>query len=124
MILPFSSFFSYIILFYACSYNIIKSKTYNKQITIKPGGKFVEEFKGPFDERYLYKVRIKGELDIPCTNRVEEIYPVYLRKLDDSLVFDGKEYFLTLNESNYEYERSCYYMCRADFISGTEYNFS
>ncbi len=105
-------------------YNIIKSKKYDKLIKIRPGEKFVEKLKGPFDERYLYKVRLKGELGIPYTNRVEEIFPVYLRKLDDSLTFDGKEHFLTLSESNYEHERSCYYMCRADFISGAEYNFS
>ena len=105
-------------------YDIAFREELEKTEELKGDGKYTFFIKEKLNERYNYKIRLKGELSIPYTNRVEEIYPVYLRKLEDSLKKTGQEYALTFGDFNYEYERSCYNMCRANFVLNARYNFS
>lgn len=105
-------------------YQKVYSKEYKNAKTLSKGLCETEFLDCALDARYLYKIRLKGEIAIPYTNRVEEIYPVYLRKLEDSLSFDGTEYKLVFGDFNFEKERSCYYMCRSKFEINKPYNFS
>ena len=83
-------------------------------IVLKSGESFKHKFYSELDDRYNYKLRIRGEVAIPYVNRTESVYPLYFRKLEDSLVKIKDEYALRFDEINKIKERSCYYMCRCD----------
>lgn len=105
-------------------YNIVALSEFNTVKKIQPGSIACETVSGKFEMRYSYKLRLKGQVGIPATHRTEDIYPAYYRKIDDSLRRNGTEWALVFGDFNYEYERSCYYMCRGNFISGENYVFS
>lgn len=105
------------------SYELIYDKAYEKIQTLSAGGSLQEKVEKQLDNRYRYKVRLRGEVGIPFNHRTEATFPVYFRKLDDSLSETGGEYALSFEESNLEYERSCYQMVRGDFKVNETYTF-
>lgn len=92
------------------AYKIVASKKYEESVIVEAGKIFKDNIAFNFDNRYNYKLRIRGEVNIPYQNRTEDLYPIYFRKLEDSLVKNGASYTLVFNETNAAYERSCYYM--------------
>lgn len=105
-------------------YQIVEKKEYQTPYAIGVGASLTETFSGAYDSRYAYKIRLRGEVGIPYLNRTEHTYPIYFRKLDDSLISDGTEYFLNFNKINECYERSAYCMCRGAFKVGKAYRFA
>ncbi len=103
------------------SYELIYDKAYAQTQTLPAGGVLKETVAQPLDTRYRYKVRLRGEVGIPFNHRTEATFPVYFRKIDDSLLQTDGEYALCFNKSNLEHERSCYQMVRGDFKVGEAY---
>lgn len=99
----------------------VYDKKYENDVEMSKGEALGIKISAPLDRRYAYKLRVRGEVAIPFDHRTEAIFPVYFRKLEDSLVKSGDAYALSFNDDNLEYERSCYQMVRADFAVGAEY---
>ena len=100
------------------SYELIYDKAYAQKQTLPAGGVLKETVAQPLDTRYRYKVRLRSEVGIPFNHRTEASFPVYFRKIDDSLLQTDGEYALCFDKSNLEHERSCYQMVRGDFKVG------
>ena len=99
----------------------VYEKNFEKDVGLTVGETLKIDVKQPLDRRYAYKLRVRGEVAIPFNHRTEAIFPVYFRKLDDSLVRENDKYLLSFNADNLEYERSCYQMVRGELESGREY---
>lgn len=105
-------------------YQLVYDKAYKEVKTVTAGESLQETVTDCLDTRYRYKVRLRGEVGIPFNHRTEAIFPIYLRKIDDSLIKENEECILYFDESNYEYERSCYQMVRGDFAVDKPYTLS
>lgn len=99
------------------------TKIYDEKRVLGVGQTLTETVNQKLDDRYNYKVRLRGEVGIPYEHRTEDKYPIYFRKIDDSLCFDG-EYTLEFSLFNQVRERSCYNMVFADVKVGESYDFS
>lgn len=99
----------------------IYEKKYESDVNMRKGEALEIKVSAPTDRRYSYKLRVRGEVAIPFNHRTEALFPVYFRKLEDSLVKTEEGYALSFNADNFEHERSCYQMVRADFEPGREY---
>lgn len=102
-------------------YKKILTKEYNKPIILGSGETLKENIRSELDSRYSYKLRIRGEVNIPYHHRTESTYPIYFRKLEDSLVKTNDGYLLEFNEINCAHERSAYYMLTAELNIDREY---
>ncbi len=105
-------------------YQIAYSKKYNKKETLNPGESFTENILFDVNERFNYKLRVRGGVGINYLHRTEDAYPRYFRKLEDSLVSLNNEYVLTFNKDNQVYERTAYYMIKDQLEVGELYEFS
>lgn len=106
------------------TYKLVYDKKYEEIQTLPAGGCLQEKVNQKLDSRYHYKVRLRSEVGIPFTHRTEETFPIYFRKIEDSLVEVDEEYALSFDGSNLECERSCYQMVRGAFRVGEAHAFS
>lgn len=104
-------------------YQIISSKKYDNLKTIKIGESITENLKTELDSRYNYKLRIRGQVGVPYVYRTEGAFPMYYRKLEDSLTLEKDEYVLNFDETNQVYERSLYYMLTDELAVNVPYEF-
>lgn len=105
-------------------YQIAYSKKYDKKESLQPGESFRENIAFETNERFNYKLRVRGGVGINYLHRTEEAYPRYFRKLEDSLTFLNGEYVLNFNKDNQVHERSAYYMIKNDLKVGEPYQFN
>ncbi len=105
-------------------YKITKEISYKKHPCLEPGEKLTLFFGGEFDMRYSYKLNLAGESCIPQERRTEDVFAVYYRKLDDSLVNKGSSYALSFNKENCVHERSAYLLIKNGLEKNKKYNFS
>lgn len=92
------------------SYEKVFAKEFNNPIILEMGETLKENIDFKANPRYTYKLRVRGEANIPYEHRTEDLYPIYFRKLEDSLINTSDGYSLEFNERNYAHERSAYYM--------------
>ncbi len=104
-------------------YQIAYSKKYDNLHTIKIGETVTETIKADLDPRYNYKLRVRGQVAVPYVRRTEGAFPMYYRKLEDSLTLENGEYVLNFNKTNQVYERSLYYMLTDELAVGVPYEF-
>ncbi len=105
------------------TYEIAKSLKFNELLNLKPSEKTTFKFDGKLNGRYNYKLSLVGESCIPLSRRTEDVFAVYYRKLDDSLVKTDNGYLLTFSNENKVHERSCYLMIKDGLKVGVPYNF-
>ena len=105
-------------------YDVISSKKFDTPIILKPSESLKENLTFARDLRYSYKLRVRGEVNIPYQHRTEDIFPIYFRKIEDSLVKFGDEYALAFNQINLVHERSCYCMVTDVLEVDKKYDFS
>jgi len=105
-------------------YGIAFSKKLSDVYTLNKGETFAFNIDGEFEERYNYKLRLIGEVGIPFSDRTEDVYPLYFRKIEDSLSFANGEYLLNFSDYNLCYERSCYHLARPNVKKGDSGLFS
>ena len=67
-------------------YTIAYREKYKKEKTLANSERFSTFIPHAIDERYAYKLRIRGGVAIPYSHRTEDTYPLYFRKIDDSLI--------------------------------------
>lgn len=103
-------------------YDIVWKKKFKNTESFDCGDKLSFSFKA-LNKRYGYKIRVKGEVGVPKFDRTEDRFPLYYRKLEDSLVKYDEGYALEFSSYNYNYERSCYSMVRG-IEKDTPYTFS
>lgn len=103
------------------TYDKVFSKKFNNPLILNIGKTLKENVFFEFNPEYSYKLRIRGEVNIPYEHRTESVYPVYFRKLEDSLIKTNEGYSLEFNEHNFAYERSCYYMLTDELDIDKEY---
>jgi len=94
------------------SYQIAYKKEYAEILRLSGGEALCDTLHGTIDPSLRYKLRVRGEVAIPDNHRTESVYPLYFRKIDESLKEIDGEYALSLDGSNLEYERSAYQMIR------------
>ena len=99
-------------------FTIAYKKKYKAEKTLTSGERFSAFIKKRLDSRYCYKIRVRGGVNIPYADRTEDRYPLYFRKIDDSLIWTQDGYTLEFNDRNRVYERSCYAMLRGEFEEG------
>lgn len=99
-------------------FTIAYKKKYKVEKSLASGESFSALIKERLDTRYRYKIRIRGGVNIPYADRTEDRYPLYFRKIDDSLIWHQDGYTLEFNSRNQAYERSCYTMIRDEFKEG------
>lgn len=104
-------------------YQIAYKKEYEQKQTIKVGESFTEKIKWQPDSRYNYKIRVRGQVGVPYVRRTEGAFPMYYRKLEDSLTLENGDYVLNFDKTNQVYERSLYYMLTDDLAVGASYEF-
>lgn len=93
-------------------YNVVaKQKIENGRILVGQSTSYV--FNSIFSSRYNYKLRLVGETDVPYYLRTEDVFAIFYRKLDDSLVSYCGEYVLKFNEENFCKTRVAYQMIRS-----------
>ncbi len=105
------------------TYEIVKTIAYEKQPKLNPDDKIILNFDGKLALHYNYKLNFVGQTCLPLSRRTEEVFAVYYRKLDDSLLKSNNGYILTFNDENKVYERSCYLMIKEGFEIDKIYNF-
>ena len=105
-------------------YKKILTKEFNKPFILGIGETLNQEIKFDPNPRFSYKLRIRGEVDIPYETRTEDLYPIYFRKLEDSLQKINGEYTLEFDEINYAHERSAYYMLTDNLNCKENYSFN
>lgn len=93
-------------------FDVIWSKCYDGLDRILPGKSLAVTLPDGLDDRYNYKLRVRGEVGIPFTDRTEATYPKYFRRLDDSLKEIDGGYALAFGAFNECHERSCYQLIR------------
>ena len=103
------------------SYEKVYEKQFNAPIILGMGETLKEKIDFNFNPRFSYKLRIRGEVNIPYETRTESVYPIYFRKLEDSLVKTNEGYSLEFNEINIAHERSVYYMLTDELNADKEY---
>ena len=104
-------------------FTIAYKKKYNAEKILKPNESFSALIKKKLELRYSYKIRVRGGVNIPYSDRTEDRYPLYFRKIDDSLLCGEGGVTLEFYGRNETYERSCYAMVRGEFEEGA-YTFS
>ena len=93
------------------SYEKVYEKKFNIPAILGAGERLKEKIDFNFNPRFSYKLRVRGEVNIPYETRTESIYPIYFRKLEDSLIKTNNEYTLEFNDINYAHERSATVSC-------------
>ncbi len=104
-------------------YDIAKEILFPELIRIKSGENFKLNFEDKLDMSYNYKLNLVGQSTLPISRRTEDIFAVYYRKTDDSLINKNGEYLLSFNEENHVHERSCYLMIKEGLMPGKIYKF-
>ncbi len=105
------------------NYKISKEITYSEYPRLKPGEAITISFDGALDGRYNYKLNLVGQSCIPTARRTEDVFAVYYRKLDDSLINVNGSYALLFNEENRVFERSCYLLIKDGLLPHKKYDF-
>lgn len=105
-------------------YDIACKKKEEKPFRLTKNGKYIINFNENIETEYNYKIRIRGEVDVPLYNRTEEKYPLYYRSLKDSLKEKDGNKVLVINKNNECYERSAYLMIRGEFPIDEKLDFS
>lgn len=105
-------------------YDIVYSKKYDKPIILKPGERLEDNLSFCHDLRYSYKLRVRGDVNVPYQHRTEDLFPIYFRKIEDSLIKDGDSYALSFSKFNLVYERSCYCMVTDITDYSKDYDFT
>ena len=96
-------------------YSVKNKKIEKEKIKLTNGQVYTLNIEGNIDLKYNYKLRVKGGIDVPLYTRTEEVFPLYYRRLKDSVkTSDGKE-TLVFSDFNFCYERSAYCMIRDNF---------
>ena len=103
-------------------YKKILAKEFNKPYILGIGDTLRHKINFEINPRFSYKLRIRGEVNIPYETRTEDLYPIYFRKLEDSLIKNTNGYSLEFNEINYAHERSAYYMLTDELDINKEYS--
>lgn len=104
-------------------YEKVFAKEFTDPIILGIGETLKENITFNPNPRYAYKLRIRGEVNIPYEHRTEDLYPKYFRKIEDSLVNVNGEYAIEFNKHNFAHERSAYYMLTDELEKNKEYKF-
>ena len=105
-------------------YQIAYKKSYEDVQVITPGQTYTEKVDVQLDKRYNYKLRLRGGVGIPYTHRTETDYPIYFRKIEDSLLPSGNTYTLEFNDDNLCYKRTVYTRITDNLKTGVPYEFT
>lgn len=105
-------------------YSIKNKKIEDEVIKLTKGQLYTLDLDGNVDLNYNYKLRVKGEIDVPLYTRTEEEFPLFYRRLKDSVKLNGEEEVLVFSSFNYAHERSAYCMIREEFPVGEKGVFS
>ena len=99
----------------------VKNRRVEKDIKrLSKGQGYTVNLEDGVDLQYNYKLRVKGEIDVPLYTRTEEVFPLYYRRLKDSVQLNEGEEALVFSSFNYAYERSAYCMIREEFPVGQQ----
>lgn len=96
-------------------YNIKYKHTEKDKRKLSNGQIYNLKISSEFDLQYNYKIRVKGEIDVPLYTRTEEVFPLYYRRLKDSVKENGHKETLVFSDFNFCHERSAYCMIRKNF---------
>lgn len=96
-------------------YSIKHKHTEKEKKRLSIGQIYSVNLSDDIDLTYNYKIRVKGEIDVPLYTRTEETFPLYYRRLKDSVKENGNKETLVFSDFNFCHERSAYCMIRKDF---------
>ncbi len=104
-------------------YDIASKINFSQVKKLKPGENITFNFKNKLNKRYSYKLSLVSETDLPIFKRFEDVFAVYYRHIDDSLVKIADRYALCFNKENQVHERSCYYMVKDNLPLNVSFDF-
>ncbi|MBO7345731.1 MAG: hypothetical protein J6U92_07335, partial [Clostridia bacterium] len=96
-------------------YSIKNKHTEKEKKKLVNGQIYTLNIEGNVDLSYNYKIRVKGEIDVPLYKRTEEVFPLYYRRLKDSIRTSADKQTLVFSDFNFCHERSAYCMIRENF---------
>ncbi len=105
-------------------YNISASTRLGEDFFLTQGKSVTVNFPNKLNLRYDYTLRLVGEVDFDYRRRTERVWPIYFRKLDDSVIKTQEGRALVYNKENEVRERTCYVMIRDGFEIGETYELS
>ncbi len=105
------------------TYCIAKKIEFDSIKTLCAGESLSVSFDGVINRDYNYKLGVVGQVSVPEERRFEDVFAVYYRKLDDSLIKTSDGYALSFDEENFCHERTCYLMVKDGLKAGESYDF-